>query len=81
MKEGNPGVHLVVSNNPELASLKEEIETPKTRKTASSITAPQKLTYEPNVRRRCLRGLLLEPSEEDMGDTQKPQHHGCHVSN
>ncbi|ONK68382.1 uncharacterized protein A4U43_C05F10840 [Asparagus officinalis] len=79
-EEKNPGVHLVVSSKPtEPVSIKGLMEALKPQKTASSVTTPQKLTYEPNVRRRCLRGLFMEPSEDDIEDPQKPRRHGCRV--
>lgn len=34
----------------------------------------ERLTYQPMVRRRCLRGLFLEPSDSDP---DKPRRHGC----
>ncbi|PKA63546.1 hypothetical protein AXF42_Ash005441 [Apostasia shenzhenica] len=73
--ESNPGVHFTISTKPDWPlGIKEKKE-----KNYSSLQ-PQKLTYDPNVRRRCLRGLFLEPSEDETESTQKPRRHGCRFS-
>ncbi|KAK7283365.1 hypothetical protein RIF29_12828 [Crotalaria pallida] len=40
-----------------------------------------KLSYQPRpvIRRRCLRGLLLEPSDSEPDNPHKPRRHGCKV--
>ncbi|KAJ0962881.1 hypothetical protein J5N97_028003 [Dioscorea zingiberensis] len=79
--EENPGVHLVFSSKPTMpVKTNGKPETIDTVKTIPKTAQAQKLTYTPRVRRRCLRGLLLEPSESDQEDPQKPQRHGCRVS-
>ncbi|XP_059452096.1 uncharacterized protein LOC132182775 [Corylus avellana] len=76
--ERNPGVSLVVSHNQE-----EPIKSngqPKaleTRRAEFNVTPAEKLTYEPAVRRRCLRGLFMEPSDSDPDNPEKPRRHGC----
>lgn len=53
------------------------LETPKTE---FNISRAQKLTYQPMVRRRCLRGLFVEPSDSDPDNPDKPRRHGCKFS-
>lgn len=78
--EGNPGVHMVVTHAP-----KEPIQSidktgpPQARKAEFNMTRSDKLTYEPTVRRRCLRGLFLETSDSDAENSEKPRRHGCRV--
>ncbi|KAL0915577.1 hypothetical protein M5K25_016005 [Dendrobium thyrsiflorum] len=76
--EKNPGVHMTISTKPITpVSFTGKNES---QKATSNITSPQKLTYEPNIRRRCLRGLFLESSEDDVKNPQKPRRHGCRFS-
>ncbi|GAA0151405.1 hypothetical protein LIER_10132 [Lithospermum erythrorhizon] len=72
--ERDPGVHVVRSmESNKKANNKKKI----THKAEMNVTKSNKLTYEPpNVRRRCLRGLLLESSDSDA---DKPRRHGCRV--
>jgi hypothetical protein len=76
--ERNPGVSLVVSDNQE-----EPIKSngqPKlleTRRAEFNVTPAEKVTYDPTVRRRCLRGLFMEPSDSDPDNPEKPRRHGC----
>lgn len=78
--EGNPGVHMVFTLLP-----KEQIQStnkanfPETRKAEFNTTRTEKHTYQPTVRRRCLKGLFLEPSDSDPEDPEKPRRHGCRV--
>ncbi|XP_056177134.1 uncharacterized protein LOC115669832 [Syzygium oleosum] len=77
----NPGVQMELS--PDIAEEVEpsnQTETPETRKAEFSLTPSEKLTYEPTIRRRCLRGLLLESSDSDPDNTAKPRRHGCRYS-
>ncbi|XP_027149649.1 mucin-2-like [Coffea eugenioides] len=77
--EGNPGVHLIHSHCPtELKKPSQKPELIETRKAEFNMTPSQKLTHEPTVRRRCLRGLFLESSDSDL-DAAKPRRHGCRV--
>ncbi|CAI9116764.1 OLC1v1018000C1 [Oldenlandia corymbosa var. corymbosa] len=78
--EGNPGVHLVRSTFPtESKTPSAKPELLDTRKAEFNTTPSWKLTHEPVVRRRCLRGLFLESSDSDM-DSTKPRSHGCRVA-
>ncbi|KAL8543489.1 hypothetical protein ACS0TY_004145 [Phlomoides rotata] len=63
--DGNSGVH---------------IQSPETRKTEFNTTRTEKLTYQPTIRRRCLKGLFLETSDSDPENPEKPRRHGCRVS-
>ncbi|XP_041008976.1 proteoglycan 4 isoform X1 [Juglans microcarpa x Juglans regia] len=67
--ENNPGVRLVVSNKQE-----------EPHKAEFNVTPADKLTYQPTVRRRCLRGLFMEPSDSDPDNPEKPRRHGCRFS-
>lgn len=73
--EGSPGVHMVVSHQP--IQSKDETSLPETRKAEVSTSRAEKLTYQPTIRRRCLRGLLMETSDSEQ---EKPRRHGCRVS-
>lgn len=75
--ERNPGVHMVVTHVPKepIQSI-EDKSAPQTRKSEFNMSRSESLTYEPTVRRRCLRGLLLESSDSDP---EKPRPHGCRV--
>ncbi|KAK9270115.1 hypothetical protein L1049_025689 [Liquidambar formosana] len=79
--ERNPGVQLALSGNPtEPINSNGETESLETRKAEFNITPAEKLTYEPTVRRRCLRGLFLESSDSDPDNPEKPRRHGCRYS-
>ncbi|KAK8937949.1 hypothetical protein KSP40_PGU001755 [Platanthera guangdongensis] len=76
--ERNPGVHMTISAKPTATwSNRAKEESIKTQKASSMMATPQKLIYEPRIRRRCLRGLLVEPSEDDMENSEKQRLHGC----
>lgn len=78
--EGNPGVHMVVNHLPkEPVQSKDRTSCPETRKAEVSMSRAEKLTYQPTVRRRCLRGLLQETSDSDPENPEKPRRHGCRV--
>ncbi|KAF5177106.1 Oxidoreductase protein [Thalictrum thalictroides] len=78
INERNPGVHMVFTNNTTKAmKSNKNTSSVETRKADFNITQPQKLTYEPTVKRRCLRGLLLESSDSDPDNPNKPRRHGC----
>ncbi|KAI3464938.1 hypothetical protein Pfo_021601 [Paulownia fortunei] len=78
--EGNPGVHMVFSHVPKEPIQPTDKTNPlETRKAEVNMSRPEKLTYEPTVRRRCLRGLFLETSDSDHENPEKPRRHGCRV--
>lgn len=79
--ERNPGIHLTLTENPT-----EPIKTATNanqlvaHKAEANITPAQKLTYETTIRRRCLRGLIMESSDSDPDNPEKPRRHGCRWS-
>ncbi|KDP38520.1 hypothetical protein JCGZ_04445 [Jatropha curcas] len=78
VNERSPGIQLSLSNNvvePTKPSAKPE--TIESHKAEFNVTPAQKLTYEPTIRRRCLRGLFLESSDSDPDNPDKPRRHGC----
>ncbi|EEF52592.1 serine/arginine repetitive matrix protein 1 [Ricinus communis] len=78
VNEQDPGVHLALSHNlAESSKPSAKPEPLETHKTEFNVTRSQKLTYEPTIRRRCLRGLFLEPSDSDNDNPEKPRRHGC----
>lgn len=80
VNERNPGVHLVFSHNlaePTKPTTKPETLETHGNKAKVTITPAEKLSYQPTVRRRCLRGLFMEPSDSDPDNPEKPQRHGC----
>ncbi|KAL5704658.1 hypothetical protein ACHQM5_023050 [Ranunculus cassubicifolius] len=75
LTEGNPGVHVAFNhyrNDPVKSNNRAEA-----RKADFNVTPSQKLTYEPTVKRRCLRGLMMELSDSDPENPDKPRRHGC----
>ncbi|KAL0351858.1 UNVERIFIED_CONTAM: hypothetical protein Scaly_1574500 [Sesamum calycinum] len=78
--ERNPGVHISVAHAP-----KESIQStdtggpPETRRAEFNMNRMERQTYEPSIRRRCLRGLFLEPNDSDPENPEKPRRHGCRV--
>ncbi|CAN0872527.1 hypothetical protein LINGRAHAP2_LOCUS10142 [Linum grandiflorum] len=79
VNERNPGVHLFLPHIITQPDSNESAanEEHKTQRSEVSVTPAQKLTYEPRLRRRCLRGLLLETSDSDPDNPDKPRRHGC----
>ncbi|MQL97139.1 hypothetical protein Taro_029824 [Colocasia esculenta] len=76
--EENPGVHLVLSTKPlELAPQKETAKPAQLQRPRTRPPLLQKMAQEPTVRRRCLRAMFLESSDDDP---QKPRRHGCRFS-
>ena len=81
VSERNPGVHLEFLHNlTESTKSSAKAELIETRKAEFNITPAEKLTHEPIVRRRCLRGLFAEPSDSDPDNPEKPRRHGCRYS-
>ncbi|QCE16617.1 proline-rich receptor-like protein kinase PERK10 [Vigna unguiculata] len=65
----DPGVRVI------LPDVKEPcLEKPKAE---MSINRVERVPYRPVVRRRCLRGLFLEPSDSEPDNPHKPRRHGC----
>lgn len=78
ISERNPGVLMELSlNNAEEVEPSNQTDTPEMRKAEFSLTPSEKLTYEPTIKRRCLRGLFLESSDSDLDNPAKPRRHGC----
>ncbi|KAK4429269.1 hypothetical protein Salat_1227200 [Sesamum alatum] len=78
--ERNPGVHMVVAHVPkESIQSTDKRSPPETRKAELNMNRMERLTYQPMVRRRCLKGLFLEPSDSDPENPEKPRRHGCRV--
>ncbi|CAA2994377.1 Hypothetical predicted protein [Olea europaea subsp. europaea] len=78
--ERNPGVHMIVTHaQKEPTKSTDEKRLLEVQKAEINTIPSQKLTYEPNVRRRCLEGLLLESSDSDPENPEKPKRHGCRV--
>ncbi|KAF9609598.1 hypothetical protein IFM89_017693 [Coptis chinensis] len=78
LNEGRPGVHMAYYQNPkESIHSERKTESVEAQKADFNITKSEKLTYEPTVKRRCLRGLFLETSDSDPANPDKPRRHGC----
>ncbi|KAI4388441.1 hypothetical protein MLD38_000766 [Melastoma candidum] len=76
VSEGSPGVHLELALNtePQFISRSEAF------KDEVGITPAEKHTYSPNLNRRCLGGIFMEPSDssnDDEVNPTKPRRHGC----
>ncbi|CAJ1973298.1 unnamed protein product [Sphenostylis stenocarpa] len=71
IKGRDPGVRVILPQ----PDIKEPcLEKPKAE---VSINRVERVPYGPVVRRRCLRGLLLEPSDSEPDNPDKPRRHGC----
>lgn len=80
MTERNPGVHVAMLAKEKAELLPDEggkEELTDTRRSEFSPTPAERLTYQPVIRRRCLRGLFMESSDTDTDDPAKPRRHGC----
>uniref|UniRef100_A0A6N2KP32 Uncharacterized protein n=1 Tax=Salix viminalis TaxID=40686 RepID=A0A6N2KP32_SALVM len=78
VSERNPGVQLNLSCNDEEPSKNSSKPVHlETRKADFQVTPAKKLSYEPTVKRRCLRGLFMESSDSDLDNPEKPRRHGC----
>ncbi|KAJ8762350.1 hypothetical protein K2173_007508 [Erythroxylum novogranatense] len=80
--ESNPGIRLVLNHNlaeiTKYSTKPELLETLKAEhKAEHTTTSAEKLNYEPTVSQRCLQGLLLESSNSDPDNPEKPRQHGC----
>ncbi|GLT40111.1 hypothetical protein SLA2020_142680 [Shorea laevis] len=81
VKERSPGVKLVFSHSlAEQTKRSTKSEPIETKKAEFKIIPAEKLTYDPSIRRRCLRGLFLEPSDSDPDNPKGPRRHGCKYS-
>lgn len=79
--ERNPGVQLVVSHTrQEPTKSNGKPDSLESHKAEFNVTPSEKLTYQPTIRRRCLGGLFLEPSDSDPDNPEKPRRHGCRFS-
>lgn len=79
--ERNAGVQLGFSCPPLApANVGRKGESVEAHRAEFSITPSQKLTYDPSIRRRCLRGLFLESSDSDPDNPEKRRRHGCRYS-
>ncbi|KAG5250439.1 isoflavone reductase family protein [Salix suchowensis] len=78
VSERNPGVQLNLSYIDEEPSKNSSKPVHlETRKAEFQVTPAEKLSYEPTVKRRCLRGLFMESSDSDLDNPEKPRRHGC----
>ncbi|XP_009785473.1 flocculation protein FLO11 [Nicotiana sylvestris] len=76
----NPGIHMLFPHMPSEPIRSSGRTGPfEAHKAEFNVTPAQKLTYEPKIRRRCLTGLFLEPSDSDPDNPEKSPRHGCHV--
>jgi len=73
----DPGVHVILPEKRE-PQVKQGLENREAE--VKTVSRVERLTYQPMVRRRCLRGLLVEPSDSDPDNPDKPRRHGCKVS-
>ncbi|WMV27635.1 hypothetical protein MTR67_021020 [Solanum verrucosum] len=76
----NPGIHMTFPRMPsEPPKTSEKTGLFEAHKTEYNVTRAQKHTYKPTIKRRCLEGLFVEPSDSDSANPEKPRKHGCHV--
>ncbi|XP_038886773.1 flocculation protein FLO11 [Benincasa hispida] len=73
--ENDPGIKLKLSR--ETIKSEDELESHHARKAEYSAKPAEKVTYEPRVRRRCLRGMLMESSDSEVENPGKSRRHGC----
>ncbi|TKY75161.1 proline-rich receptor protein kinase PERK1 [Spatholobus suberectus] len=70
----DPGVRVVLPEQPQPDVKQPCLDKPKAE---VSIKRAERVPYQAVVRRRCLRGLFLEPSDSDPDNPDKPRRHGC----
>ncbi|TMW94234.1 hypothetical protein EJD97_010559 [Solanum chilense] len=76
----NPGIHMIFPRMPsEPTKSFERTGLIEAHKAEYNVIRPQKHTYKPTIKRRCLEGLFVEPSDSDSDNPEKPRRHGCHV--
>ncbi|KAK9947062.1 hypothetical protein M0R45_012499 [Rubus argutus] len=75
--ERNPGVAVFSRNPSESIFSNGNSGSLQTHKAQIIQTPADKLTHESTVRRRCLRGLLMESSDSEPDNHEKPRRHGC----
>ncbi|XP_015072007.1 mucin-5AC [Solanum pennellii] len=76
----NPGIHMIFPRMPsEPTKSCETTGLIEAHKAEYNVIRPQKHTYKPTIKRRCLEGLFVEPSDSDSDNPEKPRRHGCHV--
>ncbi|XP_019443168.1 PREDICTED: muscle M-line assembly protein unc-89-like isoform X2 [Lupinus angustifolius] len=78
--ERDPGVQVILPQKPADPIKYDDKLSPETHKTEFNISRVEKSNYKPMVRRRCLRGLFVEPSDSDPDNPDKPRRHGCKFS-
>ncbi|KAK7291196.1 hypothetical protein RIF29_06145 [Crotalaria pallida] len=80
VSERDPGVQVTLPQEP-LEPIKSDDKLGiQTYKTEFNVSHAERSTYQPIIRRRCLRGLFVEPSDSDPDNPDKPLRHGCKVS-
>lgn len=75
--ERNPGVAVFSRKPSESIYSNGNSDSLQTHKAQIIQTPADKLTHESTVRRRCLRGLLMESSDSEPDNHEKPRRHGC----
>lgn len=77
INERDPGVRFVLPQKEikEAVKCNDDERVKETTKTVSQ--NDNKVSQQPRIRRRCLRGLLAEPSDSDPDNPNKPIRHGC----
>ncbi|KAH0760154.1 hypothetical protein KY290_023647 [Solanum tuberosum] len=76
----NPGIHMTFPRMPsEPPKTSEKTGLFEAHKAEYNVTRAQKHTYKPTIKRRCLEGFFIEPSDSDSDNPEKPRKHGCHV--
>ncbi|XP_049391808.1 flocculation protein FLO11-like [Solanum stenotomum] len=76
----NPGIHMTFPRMPsEPPKTSEKTGLFEAHKAEYNVARAQKHTYKPTIKRRCLEGLFVEPSDSDSDNPEKPRKHGCHV--
>ncbi|KAE9586160.1 hypothetical protein Lal_00010230 [Lupinus albus] len=75
--ERDPGVQVILPEKPADHIKYDDKLSPQTHKTGFNISRVEKSNNQSMVRRRCLRGLFVEPSDSDPDSPDKPRRHGC----
>lgn len=73
INDRDPGVHLTLPQKHVESVRFDSKRDPEIRKPEANVSRNDGL----RIRRRCLRGLLAEPSDSDPDNPNKPQRHGC----
>lgn len=73
----DPGVHMGLPQKPEKPVKCDDKRGLGSRNSEVKVSRNDQVSQGPRIRRRCLRGMLAEPTDSDPDNPNKPIRHGC----